>query len=62
VRIEACETCRRYLKSIDLTKDARAIRRVDDLLPLSVDLWAQEEAYARLEAGSGRKFESRVPL
>jgi formate dehydrogenase formation protein len=51
VRIEACETCRRYLKSIDLTEEARAIPEVDDLVSLSVDLWAQEEGYARVEPG-----------
>ena len=51
VCIEGCETCRRYVKSIDLTLDARAIPEVDDLLSLAVDLWAQEQGYARLEPG-----------
>lgn len=51
VRIEACETCRRYVKSIDLTKDARPIAEVDDLLSLSMDLWAMEEGLARIEPG-----------
>ena len=32
VRIEACETCRRYVKSIDLSEDARPIPEVDDLV------------------------------
>jgi len=31
-RLEACETCRRYVKSIDLTVDARALPEVDDLV------------------------------
>ena len=48
VRIEACETCRRYVKSIDLTTDARAIPEVDDLVSLAMDLWAQEQGYARV--------------
>ena len=51
VRIEACETCRRYVKSIDLTVDARPVPIVDDLLSLSMDLWAVDEGYARIEAG-----------
>lgn len=51
VRIEACETCRRYVKSIDLTVDARAIPEVDDLVSLGMDLWAQEEGYARVAPG-----------
>jgi formate dehydrogenase maturation protein FdhE len=49
VRIEACETCQRYIKSIDLTLDARAIPEVDDLGSLSLDLWAGEQGYERLE-------------
>lgn len=51
VRIEACETCRRYVKSIDLTKDARPIPAVDDLVSLSMDLWAADEGFARIEPG-----------
>ncbi len=51
VRIEACETCRRYVKSIDLTLDARPIAEVDDLLSLSMDLWAMEEGLTRIEPG-----------
>ena len=51
VRIETCANCRAYVKSIDLTLDARAIPEVDDLLSLSMDLWAAEEGYARIEPG-----------
>ena len=51
VRIEACETCRRYIKSIDLSTDARPIPEVDDLVSLSMDLWAREEGWSRIEPG-----------
>jgi FdhE protein len=51
VRIEACDTCRRYMKSIDLTIDARPIAEIDDLVSLSMDLWAVEEGYTRIEPG-----------
>lgn len=51
VRIEACETCRRYVKSIDLTLDARPIPAIDDLLSLSMDLWAAEQGFTRIEPG-----------
>jgi FdhE protein len=50
-RIEACETCRRYVKSIDLTVDARAIPEVDDLVSLGLDLWAVEQGFERIEPG-----------
>ncbi|HEX2689296.1 MAG TPA: formate dehydrogenase accessory protein FdhE [Kofleriaceae bacterium] len=49
VRIEACDACLRYHKSIDLTLDGRAIPEVDDLCSLSLDLWAVEQGYERLE-------------
>ena len=51
VRIEACETCKRYVKSLDLTLDARPIPEVDDLTSLAMDLWAIEEGWTRLEPG-----------
>jgi len=51
VRIEACETCRRYVKSIDLSQDARPLPEVDDLVSLSMDLWAAGQGYARIEPG-----------
>src|SRR5262249_38683506 len=49
VRIEACDSCQRYIKSIDLTVDGRAIPEVDDLRSLSMDLWASQQGYERLE-------------
>jgi FdhE protein len=51
VRIEACDSCRQYVKSIDLTMDARPIPEVDDLMSLAVDLAAQSEGYTRIEIG-----------
>jgi FdhE protein len=50
-RVEACETCRRYVKSVDLTLDARAVPEVDELRSLSLDLWAVERGYVRVEPG-----------
>jgi FdhE protein len=51
VRIEACETCGRYLKSLDLTRDARPLPEVDDLVSLAMDLWAIEQGFSRAEPG-----------
>lgn len=47
-RVEACDTCRRYLKTIDLTRDGHAVPYVDDLATVALDLWAREQGYARL--------------
>jgi formate dehydrogenase maturation protein FdhE len=51
VRIEACETCHRYVKSIDLSEDARPIPEVDDLSSIAMDLWAIEQGFTRIEPG-----------
>ena len=48
VRIEACDRCRRYLKTIDLTKDGLAVPPVDDIASVSLDLWARDRGYVRL--------------
>jgi FdhE protein len=50
-RLEGCEACRVYLKSVDLSLDARAIPEVDELTTLSLDFWAVEQGYRRLEPG-----------
>ena len=46
-RIEACDTCKSYIKCIDMTRDGHAVPPVDDLATLPLDLWAQEHGYTR---------------
>lgn len=46
-RIDACDACRTYLKTIDLTKDATACPIADDLGSVTLDLWAREQGYWR---------------
>jgi FdhE protein len=48
VRVDACETCRTYIKSIDLSKDGHAVPMVDELATVSLNLWAQEKNYQKL--------------
>ena len=48
VRVEACDTCHAYIRTIDLTKDGRAIPIVDDLAAIPLTLWAQEHNYTRI--------------
>lgn len=50
VRVEACETCKFYLRTIDLTKDGNAVPVVDDLAAIPHSLWAHEQGYWRLQA------------
>ena len=47
-RVDACDTCRTYLKTIDLTKDGHALPVVDELACMPLDLWAHEQRYTKL--------------
>jgi formate dehydrogenase accessory protein FdhE len=50
-RIEACETCGRYVKSIDTSHDIRAVPEIDDVATIALALWAGEQGYTRIEPG-----------
>jgi len=47
IRVEACDTCKYYLRTIDLTKDGNAVPLVDDLAAIPLSLWAEEHGYSR---------------
>jgi len=49
VRVEACDTCRYYIKTVDLTKNGRAVPVVDELATIPLNLWAQEHQYTKLQ-------------
>ncbi len=49
VRVDACDTCHTYLKSIDLTKDGHAIPMVDEIATVALNIWAEEHDYVKLE-------------
>ncbi|MGA9482480.1 MAG: formate dehydrogenase accessory protein FdhE, partial [Candidatus Acidiferrales bacterium] len=40
VRVDVCDTCHTYLKSVDLTKMGLAVPIVDELATIPLDLWA----------------------
>lgn len=48
LRIDACEICRRYLITVDLRKDPRAVPLVDELAALPLDLAAAELGYTKI--------------
>jgi FdhE protein len=48
MRVDACESCHRYLVTIDLRKDPRAIPIVDELAGLPLDLYAQERGMTKI--------------
>ena len=49
VRVEACDTCKTYIKTVDLTKDGHAVPVVDELAALPLTLWAEEKGYTKLQ-------------
>jgi formate dehydrogenase accessory protein FdhE len=50
IRVEACETCKFYVRTIDMTKDGHAVPMVDDLAAIPLTLLAYEHGYSRLQA------------
>ena len=49
VRVDVCDTCHTYLKTIDLTKTGLAVPIVDELATVPLDLWAREHGYHKLQ-------------
>jgi formate dehydrogenase accessory protein FdhE len=49
IRIEACDSCKHYLKGIDLTRLGLAVPLVDEIYGAPLDLWAREHGYTKIE-------------
>jgi FdhE protein len=49
VRIEACDTCCTYVKSVDLTKNGLAVPVVEEIATVALNLWADEHEYVKLQ-------------
>ena len=49
VRVEACDTCKHYIKGIDLTRFGLAVPLVDEVAAAPLDLWARERGYEKIE-------------
>jgi FdhE protein len=50
VRAEACDSCRHYIKAVDLSLNGLALPEVDELAAIPLDLWAAENNYIKLQA------------
>ncbi len=48
MRIEACESCRRYTLNVDLASDPHAVPVVDELAALPLDLYARERGFSKI--------------
>jgi FdhE protein len=49
VRVESCDICGRYIKTIDLTKNGLAVPIVDELATIPLNFWAREHNYRKLQ-------------
>jgi formate dehydrogenase accessory protein FdhE len=49
VRVDACDTCKHYIKAVDLTRLGLAVPLVDEVAAAPLDLWAREHGYAKIE-------------
>jgi FdhE protein len=49
IRIDACDSCKTYIKTVDMTKNGLAEPIVDEIAALPLDLWAQEQGYRKAQ-------------
>jgi len=49
IRVECCDACKTYIKTVDLSQDGHAEPVVDELASAPLDLWARDRGYAKLE-------------
>jgi FdhE protein len=49
VRVDACESCRSYIKVVDMTKSGRSEPIVDEIASIPLDVWARKQGYAKLQ-------------
>ena len=48
MRVEACERCQGYIKTVDLTRNGHAVPVVDELAMIPLDLWAVERGFEKV--------------
>ena len=49
VRVEACDTCKHYIKGVDLTRTGLAVPLVDEVAAAALDVWARAQGYTKIE-------------
>jgi len=49
IRVDTCDSCQRYLKSIDLTVSESAVPIVDEVAAPGLDSWARDHGYVKIE-------------
>jgi len=49
IRLDSCDSCKTYIKTVDLTLNGHAEPIVDELASAPLDLWARDRGYAKLQ-------------
>lgn len=49
VRLDECQSCQRYIKTVDLRRRGDAIPVVDELATVEFDLWAKERGLVKVQ-------------
>jgi formate dehydrogenase accessory protein FdhE len=49
LRLETCDSCRHYLKGVDLTRLGVAVPLVDEVASAPLDVWARDHGYVKIE-------------
>jgi len=49
VRVDACDTCKSYLKSFDMTVNGLLVPEVDEIATVPLDLWASQHGYHKFQ-------------
>ena len=49
LRVDGCDTCHRYLKTVDLTRLGVAVPLVDEVAGAALDIWARQQGYEKIE-------------
>ncbi|HET9408434.1 MAG TPA: formate dehydrogenase accessory protein FdhE [Candidatus Sulfotelmatobacter sp.] len=49
IRLDCCDACKTYLKTVDLSKNGAASPWIDEMASAPLDLWAAERGYQKLQ-------------
>lgn len=49
LKVESCDTCKTYIKTVDLSTNGLAVPLVDEIAAAPLDLWAREHGYSKVE-------------
>ncbi len=48
ISVEACDTCKTYIKTVNLAKNGLAVPVVDELAAVPLTLWAEQQGYHKI--------------